>query len=92
VIRSLGPAEAGTVQGPSSLPVMFLAFLVLAMLGCGAILVLARVRGREEPGEPAIVDLDGAAGPEFLSLLQPEEADRDKLDDDAFVVIERAEP
>jgi hypothetical protein len=51
VIRGLGPAQAGTVNGGSALPVMLVAFLFITLAGAGVILAVARFKDRDDEDE-----------------------------------------
>jgi hypothetical protein len=51
VIRGLGPAQAGTVNGGSALPMMLLAFVFIVLAGSGVILAVARFKDRDDEYE-----------------------------------------
>lgn len=71
VIRGLGPAEAGTVAAGSAAPVTLGLFVFLVLLGCGGVLMYARVKDGDEAGDDLDFDDDHVDGDleEFLTQV-----------------------
>jgi hypothetical protein len=79
VIRSLGPADSGTVTAGASVPVMLFAFLALTGLGCFGILAVTGIaRGRRER-EAAELMMAITEGSEFDEAGQDDDDDEDDM-------------